>query len=96
VGHLSSQVTPVENGGTVMKKDKISFKVSPKVANAIKQMASGRRKVRVVRVVGQVKKGVVEIDYDGLSKVAKKFPKARIAFVALNAPFKTKAPAESL
>jgi len=93
VGYLSSQDKPVENGGTVMKKGKISFKVSPKVAKALKQMASDGRKVRVV---GQVKKGVVEIDYDGLSKIAKEFPKARIAFVALNAPFKTKALAESL
>jgi hypothetical protein len=76
-----------------MKKGKISFKVSTKVSKALKQMASEGRKVRVV---GQVKKGgVVEIDYKGLAELSKKFPKSTIAFVALNAPFKTKALAES-
>jgi hypothetical protein len=75
-----------------MKKDKISFKVSPKVSKALKRMASEGRKVRVV---GQVKKGVVEIDYKGLAELSRKFPKSTIAFVALNAPFKTKVLAES-
>lgn len=76
-----------------MKKGKISFKVSPKVSKALRQMASEGRKVRVV---GQVKKGgIVEINYKELAELSKKFPNSTISFVALNAPFKTKVLVES-
>jgi hypothetical protein len=76
-----------------MRKGRVSFKVSRKVAKALDQMATEGRKVRVV---GQVKKGLVEIDYKGLAELSRKFPKSTIAFVALNAPFKTRTLIDSL
>ena len=68
-------------------KKRISFKVSPKVAKALKEMAAEGRKVKVV---GQVRQGRLEIDYADLAAFGRKHPKSTISFVALNAPFKTK------
>jgi len=76
-----------------MKKGKSSFKVSPKVARALKDAAAEGCKVRVV---GQVKKKNLEIDYKGLAEFSKKLPKSNIWFVALNAPFKTTVLTDSL
>lgn len=70
------------------RRGRISFKPSPKVQQALDNMEKEGRKVRVV---GQVRRGKVEMDPAELAEVTKKFPKSNIAFVALNAPFKTKA-----
>jgi hypothetical protein len=43
------------------------------------------------RVVGRVKGGRLQIDKRELARVLANLPKAEIAFVALNAPFKTTA-----
>ncbi len=69
-----------------MRKGRISFAVSPEVAKALKKMEAEGRKVKVL---GQVRKGRLEIDSEELAKFSKQFPNAKIAFVALNAPFKT-------
>lgn len=72
---------------------RISFKPSPEVAKALEQMAADGRKVRVV---GRVKGGLVEISSEEIAEVVRRHPKSNIAFVALNAPFKTKALTHSL
>jgi hypothetical protein len=45
--------------------------------------ASGRR----VQVIGRVVNGRLELDQESLNEMAKKFPNANMAFVAVNAPF---------
>jgi hypothetical protein len=40
-----------------------------------------------VHVVGQVKDGKLEISQNSLSELSTKFPNAKFAFVAVNAPF---------
>jgi|GEM_PF-2027620 len=45
--------------------------------------ASGRR----VQVIGRVVNGRLELDQESLTEMAKKFPNANMAFVAVNAPF---------
>lgn len=76
-----------------MKKRRISFKVSPAVAKALKQMQAEGRKVRVL---GEVKRGKLEINYADLAEFRRRFPRATLTFVALNAPFKTKSLGSSL
>jgi hypothetical protein len=76
-----------------MMKKPISFKVSPSVTKALKQMAAEGRKVRVV---GEVKHKKLEIDYKDLAAFRRKHPKSTLSFVALNAPFKTKGLSGSL
>jgi hypothetical protein len=75
------------------KKRRISFKVSPAVAKALKEMAAEGRKVKVL---GEVKHGKLEIDYTELAAFRRRFPKSTLSFVALNAPFKTKGLSDSL
>jgi hypothetical protein len=76
-----------------MKKRRISFKASPAVRKALREMAAEGRKVKVF---GGVKRGKLEIDYTKLAAFREKFPKSTISFVALNAPFKTKGLSGSL
>ena len=71
-----------------VRKGPISLRVSPKVQQALDKMKAEGRKVQVV---GGVERGRVEMDPQGLAAVTKKFPGSTIAFVALNAPFKTRA-----
>jgi hypothetical protein len=71
-----------------MARGRISFKPSQKVRKALDKMAADGRKVRVV---GRVKAGLVEIDSKEIAAFVKKYPRANISFVALNAPFKTRA-----
>ena len=68
------------------KKGRISFSVSPGVKKHLDQMIKEKRKVKVV---GRVRRGKLEINSGDLAAFAKQFPNAKIAFVALNAPFKT-------
>ena len=72
-----------------MPKSKISFKVSPKAAKALKALAAAKPKPKF-QVIGRLKKGKLEIDSTGLSSFAKGIPKKDVVFVALNAPFKTR------
>jgi hypothetical protein len=72
-----------------MAKGRISFRVSPKARKALKTMAAEKPKPPF-RVVGKVRKGKLEIDYDELSAFAKKFARKDVWFVALNAPFKVR------
>lgn len=76
-----------------MRKGRISFKPSPKVEEVLKYARAKKRKV--VQVFGQVKQGKLEIDYKALAKFSKGYKK-NISFIALNAPFKTKALTGSL
>jgi prolyl-tRNA editing enzyme YbaK/EbsC (Cys-tRNA(Pro) deacylase) len=73
------------------KKGSITFKVSPKVQHAIDTAKAQGRKVVVV---GGVKGGQIQMNPQELAAAAaltKKYPQSTIAFVALNAPFKTRA-----
>ena len=65
------------------------FKVSKKAAKALKVLAAEKPKPKF-RVVGKVKKGKLEIDYDQLTSFTKGMAKQDVWFVALNAPFKTR------
>ncbi|ABD89414.1 hypothetical protein [Rhodopseudomonas palustris] len=42
---------------------------------------------RKVQVIGRIVNGKVELDQASLNEMAKKFPNAEMAFVAVNAPF---------
>jgi hypothetical protein len=42
---------------------------------------------RRVQVIGRMVNGKVELDHASLNEMAKKFPNAEMAFVAVNAPF---------
>jgi hypothetical protein len=70
------------------RRSRISFKPSPKVRKALKQAEAT---VGTVRVVGRIRAGVLEIDQAAVADVARKARTAKVAFVALNAPFKTRA-----
>lgn len=72
-----------------MPKRRISFKVSPKAARALKALAAEKPRPQF-RVVGKVKKGKLEIDYDNLRDFTKGLARRDVLFVALNAPFKTR------
>jgi hypothetical protein len=74
---------------TPMAKGRISFRVSPKAAKALKALAAERSKPDF-RVIGTVKRGKLEIDYDKLSAFTKRLARKDVLFVALNAPFKTR------
>jgi hypothetical protein len=74
-------------------KGRISFKPSATVSKALKEMQKAGRKVRVV---GRVSGGVLQLNQAALAEVARKYPRANMAFVALNAPFKTRALTGSL
>ncbi len=68
-------------------KRQVFVKVSSEVAKALKQMQEAGR---TVQVVGRVRRGKIEMDAAQLAAVVK-LPDPKIAFVALNAPFKTRA-----
>lgn len=72
-----------------MPKGRISFKVSRKAARALKALAAEKPRPEF-RVIGKVKKGKLEIDYDNLRDFTKRLAKKDVWFVALNAPFKTR------
>jgi hypothetical protein len=55
-----------------------------------KVLTQARATVRTVQVVGQIKGGVLEIRQSEVAAVARKARRG-ITFVALNAPFKTRA-----
>jgi hypothetical protein len=65
----------------------ISFRVPKEVAKSLKKMEADGRKV--VKVVGKIQNGKLEIAQESLAEIARKFPSANISFVAVNAPFKT-------
>jgi predicted regulator of amino acid metabolism with ACT domain len=76
---------------TAKRRDVISFRVSPKVRNAIDTV---RKQGRKVVILGVVKGGKIEMSPQGLAAATsfqRRQPRATIAFIALNAPFKTKA-----
>jgi hypothetical protein len=68
-------------------KRRLAGTMSGNVRQALSRL---RTQGRTVRVVGGVVNGKVVLDRGQLSAVAK-IPDCRIAFVALNAPFKTRA-----
>ncbi len=72
-----------------MPKGRISFKVSPTAAKALKALAAEKPTPKFL-VIGKVKKGKLEIDYNQLSAFTKGIPKKDVWFVALNAPFRTR------
>lgn len=61
-----------------------SVKVSKSVSKSLKMIEADGR---TVHVLGSVKNGKLEIDQASLVELAKKFPKANLSFVAVNAPF---------
>jgi len=76
------------------RKRRISFAVSPSVRKALEQ---ARKNVRTVQVVGRISAGgVLEIDQAALAAIGRRARTAKVAFVALNAPFKTRATIGSL
>jgi hypothetical protein len=68
------------------KAKKVSFRVPKEVQKSLKKLAKERT---VVKVVGKIQNGKLEIAQETLAEIAKKFPSANISFVAVNAPFKT-------
>lgn len=64
-----------------------AVKVSKAVAQSIKQLQADGRKVQVL---GRVQGGKLEIDQASLAELLKKFPDAKLSFVAVNAPFDPK------
>lgn len=73
-------------------KGRISFKPSGAVNKVLDE---AKKTVSTVKVVGRVRGGVLQIDQRALAQVARK-AKAGVSFVALNAPFKTRALTGSL
>lgn len=61
-----------------------AVKVSKTVAKSIQQLQADGRKVHVL---GRVQGGKLEIDHASLTELLKKFPDAKLSFVAVNAPF---------
>lgn len=49
-------------------------------------LAAPKEKQRV-EVVGRMRDGRIEIDQSGLDAFARKYPDARMTFIAVNAPF---------
>ncbi len=74
-----------------MPKDRISFKVSRKAKKALKVLATEGPQPPQFQVVGKVRRGQLQIDSKKLADFTKKIPKNVVWFVALNAPFKTRA-----
>lgn len=74
-----------------MRKGRVSFRVTPKAAKALKALAAEKPRPEF-RVVGKVRKGKLEIDYAELSAFTKQIPRRDAWFVALNAPFKYATP----
>ncbi len=70
------------------RQGRISFAVSPRERKALEQ---ARKNVRTVQVVGRIRAGVLEINQAAIADVARKARSRKVAFVALNAPFKTRA-----
>jgi hypothetical protein len=68
------------------KAKKVSFRVPKEVQKSLEKLAKERT---VVKVVGKIQNGKLEIAQETLAEIAKKFPSANISFVAVNAPFKT-------
>lgn len=77
---------PTAKRGTA--KRRISFKVSRKAQKALDSLTAEKHKFRVI---GKVKGGKLEIDNDELRDFTKRMAKTDVSFVALNAPFKTRA-----
>jgi hypothetical protein len=75
----------------------ISFKVPAKIKRAL---AKARTEVKTAVIVGKVRAGNLELEPTQLAKVTRRRKgaqaAAQILFVALNAPFKTKALTGSL
>jgi hypothetical protein len=65
----------------------ISFAVPKEVAKSLKKIKADGRKV--VKVVGKIQTGKLEIAQKSLAEIARRYPSANISFVAVNAPFKT-------
>ena len=65
----------------------ISFEVTPAIQAAID---AAKQMFDTVEIVGDVKNGKLELDPKVLAALAKK-TSSTIAFIALNAPFRTKA-----
>jgi hypothetical protein len=57
------------------------------ISSSLRKLAAEGRKVQVM---GSVKNGKLQLDHKALTAMVKRFPNARISFVAVNAPFKTK------
>lgn len=78
-------------GAKRARRGAISFTVSPQIQRAID---TARRQGRRVVIVGEVRGGRIQMSSQGLAaatSIARRRPRAQVAFVALNAPFKTKA-----
>jgi len=58
--------------------------VSETTRDAVQNLQGQGRKVQVI---GRLVNGKVELDHASLNEMAKKFPNAEMAFVAVNAPF---------
>jgi hypothetical protein len=69
----------------VTKKDEEgAVRISKKTRAVVADLQEQGRKVQVI---GRLVNGKVEIDHASLNKMAKNFPNADMAFVAVNAPF---------
>ena len=54
----------------------------------VKQMVKGLQDSGLkVQLVGQVRNGQLQIDQSSLKELSRKFPDAKMTFVAVNAPF---------
>lgn len=67
-----------------MADQPVSFKVSKAVEESLKKIGTDGRKVQVV---GQMKGGKLEIDSNAIAELNRRFPRAQLSFVAVNAPF---------
>jgi hypothetical protein len=79
--------TPMAKRGR--RQGRISFHLS---ARARKALEEARKNATIVKVVGRVTPGgVLEIDQAGLAAIGRRARTKGVAFIALNAPFKTRA-----
>jgi len=72
-----------------MAKGRISFRVSPKAAKALRALAAQKPRPPF-KVVGKVRRGKLEIDSGDLAAFTRARARKEVVFVALNAPFKTR------
>jgi hypothetical protein len=76
-----------------VRKGQISFEISTYVDQALKDLKAAGRKVVVL---GTVKKGKVQIASQSFDDLSRMLPRSNFGFIALNAPFKTRAVTSAL
>lgn len=55
----------------------------PCAVELTRMVESGRK----IQVLGQVRNGKLELDHSSMQELARRFPNAKMSFVAVNAPF---------